>query len=213
VKLTGGDFNFSDQNGKDVTGELEHFANLFRLERLMPGRYSKLLLLQLFGGFKSGMLDPSRVINEIESLEGGPKSQLKPAARFRKPPLKGLWHKHYLPDGLFAMAQNLQNALSTYGIPWFQEQVRLAEESGEQRYLHATDVAAIRSITDDAVSGNWARRSAAGRLTGEWIVFAKKDNVNFYLCLGSHKDDQQKLRTNIDSICWAEFPLIHPDRE
>jgi hypothetical protein len=47
-------------------------------------------------------------------------------------------------------------------------------------------------------------RANDGRLTGEWIVFAKQDGVNYYLTLGVHQDDEAIWRRC--KACAAEFP-------
>ena len=96
-------------NGRDMTPEINNFINFIGLERAAPNRYSILLVLGLFGSCKSGLLNPAKVIQEIKSLEGIRSSgQCKPATQFKHPPLKGLWHKHYLDDGLSSMAFNIE---------------------------------------------------------------------------------------------------------
>ncbi|WP_417264865.1 hypothetical protein [Brumimicrobium sp.] len=47
--------------------------------------------------------------------------------------------------------------------------------------------------------------------TGEWIVFAQKDNVNYYLCLATHnecKDFTDQVVYERIKPCLAEFPEI-----
>lgn len=66
-------------NGEDMTAMVEGFARFMGLEQAAPGRYSMLLVLGLFGGAQSGMLNPAKVVHEICALEGiGPPSKLKP---------------------------------------------------------------------------------------------------------------------------------------
>jgi hypothetical protein len=107
-------------NGDDITVELTDFAASIGLDRVAPGRYSFALVLGLFGGFKSEHQTPAKVVREIEALEGiGSPSQLKPPGRFERPPLKGLWHKHYLEDGLRATAINVRKGIKRYKSPLF----------------------------------------------------------------------------------------------
>jgi len=166
-----------------------------------------LLVAGLFGGWKSGHLNPAQVVHEIQILEGtGIQSRLKPPAQFKRPPLKGLWHKHYLPDGRRATAINIVRASDKYGIPRFEKHVREAQESGEERFVSIDDV---EPIIHDVVCGNWDRLSDDAALTGEWLVYAKNEGKNYYLCLGTHERSWHKnLREQIDKLCCLEFPFL-----
>lgn len=200
-------FKLTAADGTDMTEEIAGFASAIGLECYAPGRYSLLLTLGLFGGWKSGMQNPAKVMREIQALEGiGEASSLKPPIQNRHPPLKGLWHKHYLEDGLPSMALNLRAALKQYGIPLFKQRIADAEASGEERYVTAADVAAI---ADDVVRGNWERRMAAQALTGEWLIFAQHEGLNYYLCLATHDTSTYAdVRVQIDAICCQEFPFL-----
>ncbi|QFY44915.1 hypothetical protein F6R98_02935 [Candidatus Methylospira mobilis] len=191
-----------------MSAELTYFANFIGLEAIAPGRYSMLLLLGLFGGFKSGALNPAKVIHEIQALEGiGTPSQLKPPSQFNRPksPLKGLWHKHYLEDGLRALALNVKKGLDLYGIPLFQQCMREAQEAGEERYVTIED---IKPLANDVVSGNWKRLANAEALSGEWIIYAQHEGKNHYLCLARHDSGDDYIRQQIDAICCHEFPFL-----
>ena len=45
-------------------------------------------------------------------------------------------------------------------------------------------------------------------MTGEWIIFAKYNEKNYYLSLGDHTSDDMILRKMIDEWCIEEFPFI-----
>lgn len=129
-------FTAITNDGKDMSAELANFADFIGLDTVVPNRYSILLVLGLFGGFKSKHLNPANVMHEIKALEGiGTSSQMKPATPFKHPPLKGLWHKHYLEDGLSATARNIKKGLDRYGIPLFKERILEAQEAGKERYV------------------------------------------------------------------------------
>jgi hypothetical protein len=194
-------------NGDDKSEELTNFADFIGLELATSGRYSTLLMLGLFGGCKSGLLNPAKVIHEIKALEGlGTASQLKPPSLFKHPPLKGLWHKHYLEDGLGAMAFNLNKGIGKYGLPLFKQRMREAEDTDEERYVTKEDV---KSLADDTMRGNWMRLADAEALTGAWIVYAQYEGANYYLCLGKHDSGDYYLRKQIDAICCQEFPFLN----
>lgn len=199
-------FKATRSDGKDMTTELYDFATFVGLEKVATGRYSFLLLLELYAGVKSGRQNPKEIIDEIEVLEGlQKKSGTKQASLFHREPLKGLWHKHYLEDGLASMARNLSRGIGKYRIPWFEKGIADAQSSGEERYVTEED---IPHIVNDAIAGNWERLKKKSALTGEWIIFARHKNKNYYLCLGRHKSDLQILRAQIDAVCVREFPFL-----
>ena len=192
-------FTAITNDGKDISVELANFASFIGLDTVTPNRYSILLVLGLFGAFKSGHLNPAKVIHEIKALEGiGTSSQLKPATLFKRPPLKGLWHKHYLEDGLSATAKNIERGLDRYGGPLFIERIRKAQEAGKERYVSIED---CKLLADDVTQGNWIRLANSKKLTGQWIIYAKHEGRNYYLCLGMHNSDDHNLRNQIDIIC------------
>ena len=200
-------FRSTDSDGNDVTSELLGFAEFIGLERVASGRYSVLLLLALYAGMRSGQQNPPKVIHEIEALEGlRVNSRSKPASIFKRDkPLKGLWHKHYLEDGLPSMATNLRKGIARYGLPWVKNVMAEAQATGEERIVAKQDIA---QIAHDAVISNWERLVADSALTGEWIVFAQHEGKNYYLCLGRHKGGDELLRSQIDTVCVREFPFL-----
>jgi hypothetical protein len=199
-----------DQDGNDISAEVSaEFQALIeatRLEYIAPGRISSLLLAVLFAAFKAGRIDPFLIAREIEALEKGEKTGLKPPIQTKHPPLKGLWHKHYMQSNIASMAINIQHGLKQFGIPYLQQKVRETKEAGELRYFSVEDVG---PLTRDAVHGNLERLREAERLTGEWIVFAKHQGQNYYLSLATHdKSTHEDLRRQIDAICCREFPFL-----
>lgn len=97
------------------------------------------------------------------------------------------------------------NGIKKDGIPWLENIVKEAMESGEERFFTEDD---IRKACDDAVVGNYERRSEAQELTGEWIVYATHEGLNYYLCLGTHASGDETIRRQIDSVCVPEFPFL-----
>jgi hypothetical protein len=199
-----------DQDGNDISaqisGEFEAILQATRLEQIAPGRISLLFLLSFFGAYKAGRINPFQIAREIESLEKGDTTGLKPPIQNRHAPLKGLWHKHYMQPGMASLAMNIQHGLKQYGIPYLAKKVQEAKESGEERYFTIEDVV---PMANDAVQGNWQRLREAERLTGEWIVFAKHEGLNYYLTLTTHdKAMHQHDRQQIENICYREFSFL-----
>jgi hypothetical protein len=194
-------------NGEDLTAEFEHFTSMCGLDQLVPGRYSRLLLLSLYGGLKAGTVDPNQVIYEIAALEGlGPVSKTKPPVQNKYPPLKGLWHKHYRESGLPSLGMNVKKGLGRYGIPFFEKKMREAEEAGEVRHVKLAD---LDAIVADMVPGNLQRLADDQAMTGEWLIYACYRSKNYYLCVGTHhKETHPQLRQLIDCMCCEDFPFL-----
>lgn len=199
-------FKATRSDGSDATSELLSFARAIGLDSVVAGRYSFLLLLELFGATQSGMLNPAKVVSQIRVLEGVEGARgLKAATPFKHPPLKGLWHQHYLEDGLPSMARNIQKGIGKFGLPWFKQKIADAKASGEERYVTEADVV---QIAHDAVVSNWERLINNEALTGEWLIFAKHEGKNYYLSLGKHNSGDDLLRSQIDAVCLQEFPFL-----
>ncbi len=199
-------FKATRSDGSDATSELLSFAGAIGLESVIAGRYSFLLLLELFGATQSGMLNPAKVVSQIRVLEGVEVARgLKAATPFKHPPLQGLWHQHYLEDGLPSMALNIQKGIGKFGLPWFKQKIADAKVSGEERYVTGADVV---QIAHDAVVHNWERLINNEALTGEWLIFAKYERKNYYLSLGKHNSGDDLLRSQINAVCLQEFPFL-----
>ena len=193
-------------NGDDYSAEIFGISKMLGLEELIPQRYSVLLLIQLAMGYASRTLNPYKVLDEVRALEGLRSSQTKTPCKFTGRALKGLWHKHYLADGLATMATNLKNGVMRDGLPWIEDLANKVSQSGEEHYLTEDD---IGQIVHDAVIGNWERRSAARQLTGEWIIYAQHEGSNYYLCIAGHRSGDDWIRRQIDDICATEYPFLN----
>jgi hypothetical protein len=195
------------RDGRDMKPEVEGFARMIGLDQAAPGRYSLLLPLTMYGATLAGKLNPDRIVHEIRALEGiGKPSQLKAPIQNKHPPLKGLWHKHYLEDGQHAMALNILKGLKRFGLPLVQQRADEAAAAGETRYIMPED---IEAIATDAIHGNWMRLVDRQALTGEWIMYAQHEGQNYYLALASHDSStHDHVRQLIDTVCCQEFPFL-----
>jgi hypothetical protein len=190
----------------EVYSKIVAFQEAFKISDATGDRHSISLLLDLFFSFEHGLVNPNAVLHEINYLEGKEKkSRAKEASMFKRHPLKGLWHKHYYDGSISALANNVKNALHEYKLPYFEKMIAEANDSGEERFVAVEDVP---HIVNDAISGNLQRRSDDGKITGEWVVYACHEGINYYLCLARHNDGDEKIRSKIESSCVFEFPFL-----
>lgn len=186
--------------------DLSEFSRMIGLEQIARGRYSTLLAANLLGGALSGQQNPAKIVREIELLESGELGQFKQPIQNRHPPLKGLWHKHYMQDGLASLAKNVDKGLRRYGMPFFEQKIQEAQEARELRYVTPEDVP---ELVTDIVCGNRQRLAEQQALSGEWIIFAKHEGSNYYLTIATHDSaTHQRVREQIDGVCCIEFPFL-----
>lgn len=178
------------------------------LQEILPEkRYSELFFRDLYDLWQKMGISPEVVLREIEALEGltTPLMQLdsggdipiwfatgapiedridketgifmpdtymkmsasatKDATQFtsEESPLKGLWHKHYFVNEGDILSKNILN-----------ENKKFKKSLKGGVILNPTLALALRT--------------AESALTGEWILFAEKDNVKNYICLAKHDD-------------------------
>lgn len=198
-------FNVHDgESTRQVTHlDLKRFAELYDLDRIAKGRYSSLLVLNLMLLEQINGIDPTQVIEEIRALEGGRASlQTKAESRFTSKPLKGLWHKHFMPALPSVIAHNIMNHLGKNGTRKIVEEV-LSPEKGPVVTKEMLD-----ELSHRIVIGSMEGRASQEKLTGEWIVFAKENGANYYLGVWSHNAGDENIAGSIKSACVREFPFL-----
>jgi hypothetical protein len=187
-------------NGEDKTDTILRFAETMGLNRVAPGRYGTLFLIDLHHHTTQLGVNPYKVMDEVRALEDACRqSRTKPATQFDWMPLRGLWHKHYMETGVPSLVKNIRNGLGKHGM----KELAVAELAGGEITGDA-----IARFTQKLVHGTFEKRSQEGKLTGEWIIFAKHNGENFYLCLGGHTWGDEYIATRICELCVPEFPFI-----
>jgi hypothetical protein len=184
--------------------ELGQYAESLGLKGSILGRCSWLFIMQLYLLSTLDGVDPSMIVSEIESIECNLSTVgTKPATEFKKLPLKGLWHKHYFSAKF--IPQNLVNHHSRGRL-----QSLINEIMDPVEYPIVTREL-INKVAYEVVTGAMESREADGKLTGEWIVFAKHSNQNYYLCLATHESGDDIIYNQIKSACFHQYPFLKPD--
>lgn len=142
---------------------------------------------------------PDEVLQSILDVESGDSEPgVKPATRFLRPPLKGLWHKHWFSARF--LAANMLAAMGR-GEPsaWLQEIVAEGEILTEE---------VLGRIVERLTTTAFEDRHAAKQVTGEWIVFIERGGVKHYLCLATHLTGDQRVYDKIANVCARDYPDI-----
>ncbi|MEJ3602599.1 hypothetical protein WFH67_18900 [Vibrio vulnificus] len=179
--------------------ELEVFANKYQINRYAKGRYSWYFIFQIMMYQQQFGIEPAEIVEAIKELELDCEDNLiKPATQFRHLPLKGLWHKHYFSARF--MAKNLQLHHGKDGIKKILDKYWSEGEPLTDNIL--------RTVAEEFTFKAFEDRADCGKLTGEWIVFAKLEDKNYYLALGEHDGSDHQLYEVIKSTCTPQFGFL-----
>ncbi len=194
--------HLGDHSETVTADQLNGFAELYGIDRLIPGRYSHLFLLNLYSMEKHQGIPPDLVTQEIKSLEQGSQSYMKPETPYKRKPLRGLWHKHFFASLPSTVAHNLSNELGRRGVR------QAVETAFHPSKGDRVTPEMISDLVSAIVEKPFQKRSDEGRLTGEWIVYAKHRDQNYYLCISSHKHGDDAIAGNLRTVCCREFEWL-----
>lgn len=160
------------------------------------GRYALGFVIELAHYQASRVYHVHNILDEIGKLEGTDDrpSITKPEEPFERAPLIGLWHKHHYQARFLPINLKLETKRMVRDGSW---EAIFAPHYG--RYAHEV----ADRISYDMVMGAFSRRAEGHRMTGEFIVYERReDGSNYYLTLGTH-GDYQAIRARVD-----EYKLI-----
>jgi len=184
-----------------ITNEgLSVFGDRIGIAKAYRERVSELFILDLFIYVTHLGVSPQDIIVELDNIENGDgNTQTKLATEFRRPPLTGLWHKHFFCHHF--VVPNIQNALRGGKLG---ELINNVMDPSNATITEEMISELAHRITNEPIEN----RANDQRLTGEWIVFAKENGMNYYLCLSTHNTDDQKIANRIREHCIREFPFL-----
>ncbi|MCX5543865.1 hypothetical protein M3A49_31025 [Paraburkholderia sp. CNPSo 3076] len=174
--------------------------------RTYANRVSLVLALRLLG--QSGQhLDPSAVMLELDYLEGlRPTSRTKAEAPFKGQHLEPFWHKHFTSS---------RHVTTNIGIRWNlpgggnKDLARMINDIAREHGDHPEQW--INRFVHRLVVGGYEERAARG-LTGDWIIYVKHADANYYLDLATHEegsqDEAENLAQKLRKGCAWEFPFL-----
>lgn len=177
------------------------FVKDYGFDKLIPNRYSEVLIVDLMIGLDLNGIDPRHIIDEIKRLETlGSDGYTKEATQFKRPPLHPLWHQHYF--SAHYLVPNIQNEIKkNFKAIWDKS---MGPESSVIEKQHIDD------LVHNMVNGVIETRSDEKRITGEWLVFSKQATGNIYLCMATHTTGDQNIYDKIAYCCERQFPLLEP---
>lgn len=189
-----------DGHDISITGDkLAAFRSVYVPAGDLSSRMSDLLWFDMYVLDVEFGVSPHDVLKSIQNLEAGePHSGIKPATEFRKAPLKGLWHKHFFSAHF--LVNNISLALGKDGLE------RLVEEVMDPKKSSTITREMIEELAHRVTHEPVEKRDQQGKITGEWVIFAKNGAKNYYLCLNTHNAGDQFVYDRIMEHCVRDFP-------
>lgn len=187
--------------------DIDDFCNAFNIDSYAPGRISTLFKFELLILSKQG-INPKIILEEISHLESTTStSKTKPETVFIHPPLKGLYHKHFLPNSISSIAINMDNGAG--GKRGRMKTIEnLLRESSETVFTENL----LNNIIESVTTIPFSSRAEKSELTGEWIIYLPYQDQNYYLsaCKHSTREDprDEKIYSNIDTVVFREWPEL-----
>lgn len=175
-------------------------------DRPYANRISIALAFRLLG-ITAQSLDVFAVLDEIDYLEGlRCTSKTKPQKQFRREPLFPFWHKHFFSARNLIANVMVRWNMSGGGNNDLQKLIdEIAEKYGDNPEVWPNQL--VRHLVD----GGFEERLVRG-LTGDWLVYAKHDGINYYLDLATHQegagDAASSLYEKLRNGCLAEFSFL-----
>ena len=164
-------------------------------------RMSELLWLDMYVYDAEFGISPHDVLDAIHSLERGEQPNgVKAATPFSRPPLKGLWHKHF-----FSARFLVNNIVLGFGRDGLEKLVNEVMDPGKSSVVTEE---MIKELTHRATHEPLEKRASHQKLTGEWVIYFPHDGKNYYLCCNAHGAGDQFIYDRIMEHCTREFPAL-----
>lgn len=140
------------------------------------------------------------VLKAIKDVENGDlaSSGVKSATQFKHMPLKGLWHKHYFSAHF--LVENMVLGLGKNGLEKLINEVMDPTKSPIVTKEMVEELA--HRVTEDPVRNRHANKA----LTGEWVIYVRHGEKNYYLCCNTHDAGDQVIYERIVQNCVRDFP-------
>lgn len=144
---------------------------------------------------------PQEILQPVFDLENGTDdARTKPAAPFMKPPLRGLWHKHF--TAARCMAHNISAELSRGRLGKMVREMLEPYVDKDERPPDQIVSELARRIVEVPLKDRWQQ----SRQTGEWIIYMPRSGKNYYLACVPHKYGDASLFEMIEALASIDFP-------
>jgi hypothetical protein len=178
------------------------------LHRIQNVKFSNLFVTQLQLGLNRGTVDSQKVVDQIQKIQNEALTAVKGVRQFEKEIVSGFFYSHWFETRFM-------------GLNFINHWKLRSRKSPELKAMIMDTCNKFPALENDRLSkwnlaGEIARnfvngfheRSKNGKLTGEWIIFAKENGLNVYLTLASHNEDDIDIFLRM-----AQFTHSYPDEQ
>jgi hypothetical protein len=168
--------------------------------KLKTGRCSEIMRNEIAEGMRQRTISAFAVYDEIGQMEQSDpprRSGTKLAKPLTGELLAGLMHKHYKTASMQDFMLNIENH-------WRRRDNRVERQRIEDEVRNGGHTG---KAAHEIVLGGYQARHGGNQMTGEWIVYAVVDGVNYYLTLSTHGEPDSAIRERVKN-CFDEFPEL-----
>ena len=200
-----------------ITIDIEEYQESFEFygfKKCTNAHFSHLFVGQLIGYGKLRLIDPFIVAQEILAMEGiRGKSLTKPATKFTKGKIKGYWHKHFFDAHHLGVniAQHFAKGDVTKGKASYPGLDRVINRIMDSTKSDIITQEMTNELAHTVSVSAYEERAKAEKLTGDWIIYVKHKEQNYYLAIASHSQDTDELYEFIKKHCMPQFPFLFDD--
>lgn len=139
----------------------------------------------------------SEILDIIELVESDKRS----GELFKKHPLKGLYKIHHGSHSGYGYSLMLN--IKNY---WFNKKDELIPKREKEldQIIEKTGLSRISVPLNEMHT----KAVASKDLTGEWIIYAQHNKINYFLCLALHNEGDENIFKNKIEVCLKEFPKL-----
>ncbi len=197
----------SDRDYKNCVNDIQE---RLRIKLKCGGIYSAVLLHQLsrhrcqlgeIFNDKVEYYNSSEILDLIEAIEQGKLNER--CETFNHEPLKGLYKIHH---GAFSgLGFSLTLNIFKY---WFDEKSGIIHSNRKKDFEDIINRDGEQNFSTIAVQMHekaFLTLKAKQELTGEWLIFDKKDGINRYLCLATHDEGDKCIFDKKIQHCYLEL--------
>jgi hypothetical protein len=170
-------------------------------------RVSYFLQIQIASISKHRIYNSFSITDVIQELEGVGRGCIQRVDQFRHLPLKGLWKAHFL-DARFII-RNIINHWGFEGENSSKFNSLCAQVVAEEQ-KNPSEVGWQGRLTHAMIIGAYEEKAKRHKLTGEWLIFSKHNDQNYYLCISKHTSNTEdvNLFDLLKTVCKNEYPFL-----
>ena len=169
-------------------------------------RISSSFIVQIIQLRAGGSIETVNIVKAIKSLENNKNTiSTKSEDCFKHQPLKGLYKKHFF-DANFVLKN-----IGTYwgmGFGGNDKLDKMIKQSFAKSKTGYCDDRLNASIISQLTFGAIKDRTRSKKLTGEWIIYQKYQNKNYYLTIASHDEKDIDIHKRIKDIYYIDFDFL-----